>query len=94
MKNTCLIICIILFASNCSATNYYVSNAGNDNNNGKSDAKSWKTIDRVNVQKLLPGDTVFFKSGDIFSGEIVIKYSGREKNRLYLLHMAAARCQL
>ena len=79
MKNACLIICIIFFAFNCLATNYYVSNVGNDNNNGKSDAKSWKTIDRVNVQKLLPGDTVFFKSGDVFSGEIVIKYSGREK---------------
>ncbi len=79
MKNTCLIICSVFFVLNSSAINYYVSNAGNDNNNGKSVDKSWRSIAQVNVQKLLPGDTVFFKSGDVFVGEVVVKYSGKAK---------------
>lgn len=68
-----------MMALYCSATNYYLSNDGNDGNNGKAVAKSWKTIIRLNSQKLLPGDTVFFKSGDVFSGEVLVQYSGKEK---------------
>lgn len=62
----------------CYATRYYLSNNGNDFNNGKSPDKSFKTLNRLNSQKLLPGDSVLFKSGDVFSGEIVVKCSGKK----------------
>lgn len=63
----------------CSATNYYISNAGNDGNNGKAPNKSFKTIYRLNKLKLLPGDSLLFKCGDVFSGQIMVQYSGKEK---------------
>ena len=52
-------------------TTYYVSNAGDDNADGKSPETAWKTIDRVNKQWLLPGDGVLFNRGDIWRGKAV-----------------------
>ena len=78
MKKSCLVICFAIMALHSYATNYYLSNAGNDDNNGKAFNKSFKTIDRLNKLKLLPGDSVLFKCGDIFSGQIMVQYSGKE----------------
>lgn len=47
---------------------YYVSNNGNDKNNGRSPEKAWATIDRVNRAKLKSGDGVFFERGGFFRG--------------------------
>ena len=52
-------------------TTYYVSNAGDDNADGKSPETAWKTIDRVNKQWLLPGDGVLFNRGDLWRGKTV-----------------------
>ena len=52
---------------------YYVSNHGDDSSDGKSPATSWKTLEKVSTAELLPGDTVFFKRGDIFRGTIYVK---------------------
>ncbi|MFW6219120.1 MAG: right-handed parallel beta-helix repeat-containing protein [Bacteroidota bacterium] len=75
---------ILIFISGFSYTglaiNYYVSSAGNDKNSGKSENDAWKSIDRVNRQNLSPGDTVFFLSGDVFKGELIIQYSGSKEN--------------
>ncbi len=64
------------------ATNYYLSNDGNDNNTGKSLVKCWLTIERLNKQKLLPGDSVLFKRNQVFSGQIVVQYSGTVKRQI------------
>jgi hypothetical protein len=61
---------------NSNAKNYYLSSDGNDTNKGISISASWKSIDRLNRQKLSPGDSVFFKCGDVFAGEILIAASG------------------
>src|ERR1022692_1762515 len=54
------------------ATAYYVSGSGNDNNSGLAINAAWRTIPRVNSQKLLPGDQVFFEGGMTFSGSILV----------------------
>ncbi len=75
------LLCCVLFCVTISysfATNYYMSNKGNDTNSGKSAAQAWKTIERLNNQKLLPGDSVFFKSNDVFRGQIQVQYSGNK----------------
>ena len=46
-----------------TGTAYYVSNSGNDGNDGKSPEAAWATIDRVNQASLKPGDAVFFERG-------------------------------
>ena len=45
---------------------YYISNSGNDLNDGKSEEKPIKTIARLNAIFLYPGDKVLFKSGDVW----------------------------
>lgn len=69
----------LLFCStNIYAAEYYVSNSGNDNNNGTSPLTAWKTINKVNNSNLNPGDTVHFKKGDSWK-EYLSPKSGSEK---------------
>ncbi|HMS91318.1 MAG TPA: right-handed parallel beta-helix repeat-containing protein, partial [Candidatus Absconditabacterales bacterium] len=52
---------------------YYVSySSGNDSNNGISQSTPWKTINKVNLQTFLPGDTILFKRGDTWTNETII----------------------
>ncbi|MBO4693643.1 MAG: hypothetical protein J5659_04565 [Clostridia bacterium] len=44
-------------------TSYYVSNAGNDYNSGKSDSAAFATITKAN-NKAVAGDTVYLRRGD------------------------------
>ena len=44
-------------------TAYYVSNSGNDSNDGKTPETAWATISRVNQENLSVGDAVFFECG-------------------------------
>ncbi len=55
---------------------YYVSNSGNDNNDGLSPQTSWNTITKVNNVKLNPGDGVFFKRGDLWRSQLLICQNG------------------
>jgi hypothetical protein len=50
---------------------YYVSLSGNDKNPGTK-AAPFKTIDKVNGLHLVAGDTVYFKSGQIFNGSLLL----------------------
>ncbi len=49
-------------------TVYYVSEKGDDENDGKSPEKAWRTPERVGKQKLNPGDTVLFERGGLYRG--------------------------
>ena len=56
---------------------YFVSSSeGDDSNSGLSAKASWASLDRVNFASLSPGDSVQFKSGDIFYGQLIIDESG------------------
>ncbi len=52
-------------------TNYYVSNLGDDNNDGMSPETAWATLDKVNNAPLNEGDCVLFNRGDFFRGRII-----------------------
>ncbi len=56
-------------------TKYYVSNSGNDENDGKSPETAWATIDRANNHTYEWGDGVLFNRGDFFRGNL-LTYSG------------------
>lgn len=45
------------------AATYYVSNNGNDSNDGLSPETAWKTIARVNQDTYIPGDKILFERG-------------------------------
>jgi hypothetical protein len=69
---------IIAFVGN--STNYYLSNTGSDNNTGTSISSPWKTIAKLNTITYQPGDTIFFKSGDIFRGQITVNQGGNSSS--------------
>ena len=56
---------------------YFVSaSLGDDNNDGRSMSSPWATLARVNEAKFVAGDTVYFKAGDIFAGQLLVDESG------------------
>lgn len=73
-----------------TGTKYYVAEDGNDLNDGLSPEKPWKTLEKVSNAALNPGDGIFLKRGDIFTGQLMAKegvtysaYGEGEKPRLY-----------
>lgn len=59
-----------------SSTYYIDAENGSDLNPGTSSSAPWKTLDKVNQLKLLPGDSVLLKSGSIFLGHLNISAKG------------------
>ncbi len=51
------------------STTFYVSNEGDDTNDGQSTDKPWKTIERVNEEHFIPGDKIFFERGGIWENK-------------------------
>ena len=69
---------------------YYVSAAGNDENDGRSPDSAWKTLERVSSSDFSEGDEVRFRRGDTFRGFVKTRpsvkycaYGEGEKPRLY-----------
>ena len=53
-----------------TGTTYYVdSNGGNDSNEGTSEGKAFRTLDKVNALDLEPGNTVLLKKGSVFEDQ-------------------------
>lgn len=57
-------------AIKAKGTTYYVSNSGDDENDGTSSDKPWKTLNALttNEYKIKEGDAILFNRGDIFRG--------------------------
>jgi hypothetical protein len=58
---------------------YYISVSGNDNNDGRSPETPWKTIARVNAEKLKPGSSILFKSNETFHGTLNLSHKSGSK---------------
>src|ERR1051326_3182390 len=60
--------------ANCSGTAYYVSNSGNDSNNGISTSSPWKTVAHVVAfePSLRAGDCVLFQRGSVWAEQLNI----------------------
>jgi hypothetical protein len=59
-----------------AATFYVSATSGNDANDGLSSATPWKTIWKVNSSSFQPGDSILFKSGDLWREQLVPPSSG------------------
>ena len=69
---------------------FYLSNDGNDQNDGLSPKSPWQSLTRLGQAPLEAGDGVFFRRGDVFRGTIEARagvtyaaYGSGEKPRLY-----------
>ena len=70
-----------LYPVSTSGKTYYVSADGNDANDGLSEEKPLKTIAKANTLKLEAGDSVLFRKGDTFTGNLYYKnLSGTKEN--------------
>lgn len=56
---------------------YIDSQTGNDGNDGKSPEEAWKTLSVVNEMQFEPGDTILFKAGTVYKGQLKPRGSGR-----------------
>ena len=56
-----------------TGTAYYVSENGNDGNDGLSPESAWRTNARVSEADLSEGDAVLFERGGLFRGQIKTK---------------------
>lgn len=78
-------------SASCAGTAYYISNSGNDNNDGLTPETAWATLDRVNAQTFQPGDGIYFERGGIWRGaiktrlnnNIISAYGNGDKPRIY-----------
>lgn len=75
-----LIIIILLFSLNASATNYYISNTGSDAANGLTIGTAWRTIAKINASTFLAGDSILFKKGDSWNERLNPPSSGSVGN--------------
>lgn len=71
-----LLLSLILMAGVANATNYYLSSAGSDSNNGTSASTPWKSMSKIqsicNNGTVKAGDSILFKRGEIFTGSILM----------------------
>jgi hypothetical protein len=59
-----------------SGTAYYVSNLGDDKNDGLTPETAWATITKVNQAPLQSGDAVFFERGGLWRGKVLFCQQG------------------
>lgn len=75
----------------CASTAYYISNEGNDKNDGKSPRTAWASISKINTHNFKAGDVIYLERGGLWRGEpIVLKngvslsaYGKGEKPKIY-----------
>ena len=68
-----------------SANVYYVSSSlGSNQNNGLTPMSPFKSISQLNSMIFNPGDSILFKSGEIFNGMFWVRGSGNPQNPIYI----------
>ena len=74
-----ILVLALLSAGYGTAKDYYIdSQLGNDDNTGTSITNSWKSLSKVNQTLFMPGDTLNFKRGCVWFGQLKPKGSGTE----------------
>ena len=72
-----ILLSLFLLALPARAATYYVDfSGGNDSNNGTSLSAPWKTIAKVNSSTFQPGDSILFKSGEMWREQLNVPSSG------------------
>ena len=64
---------------------YYLdATGGDDNNSGLAPDEAWKSLEKLRGVKLLPGNKVLLKRGEVFNGELEITGQGIPEDRIYI----------
>ena len=66
-----ILVFLLFVVSNIRAAIYYVDSVGGgDGNSGTSSGSAWKTLTNVNAQTFSPGDSLLFKAGGTWTGQL------------------------
>lgn len=82
-----LLVLVFVFLShlNTNAAIYYIdSSNGNDANNGISVDKPWATLHKVNSTDIFPEDSILFKRGSVYSGQLELELQGVEGKIIFV----------
>lgn len=72
-----VLFCVCFFSSTGFASvKYYVSETGNDSDDGLSHATAWRTLNQVNGADIEDGAKVYLNSGDTFSAQSISVHWG------------------
>ncbi len=84
--NRCAALCLwlVLGVESHALTYYLDSTGGNDGSNGTSQATAWKTLAKVNGKTFLPGDSILFKAGGNWTGQLHPGGSGATNNPILI----------
>lgn len=78
-----IVVLVSAMAKPPESSNYYIDSIdGNDNNNGRSPATAWKSIDKVNSTVFQPGDSILFKANCSWTGQLSPKGSGNSEKQI------------
>ncbi len=78
---TLALLCIQFCFS--QGTTYFVDPAGDDSNTGTSQTSPWKSINKVNTTSFLPGDSVLFVKGGVWTdANLVVSSSGTDEAKI------------
>jgi hypothetical protein len=86
MKQHLIVLVLFLQFLSTNATNYYLSSSsGSDQYDGKTPNTAWQSITKLKtvLTALQPGDSVLFKCGDTFSGQLVLSKSGTVAKNIF-----------
>ena len=64
----------LILGETYTGTAYYVSNSGDDGNDGPSPETAWGSLKKVENEKLQYGDAVFFERGGTWYGSLKMQY--------------------
>ena len=82
MKKLMFVLLSVIGSLNLFAVDYYLSSStGNDNNDGQSSQKPFKSLEKIEKLPLSPGDKILLKKGDTFYGCINLKDVAGEKEK-------------
>jgi len=72
-----VLLCCLPAAARPAATDYYVDALlGNDANKGTSPDSAWKTLNKINGTTFQSSDTILFRAGSVWDGQLWPKGSG------------------
>ncbi len=86
MKRGFVFLLTFLGAASAQATNYYLSERGNDTNTGTSIQSPWRSLTKLEsiVNALRAGDSILFERSGVFFGVVSIRASGLPGNEIYI----------
>ena len=85
MKSVCLIIVFLFPYITFAQTTYFVNDlAGHDTNRGTSMNAAFRSIEKINQISLLPGDSILFRCGGVWIGNLFPRGSGTKNKRIVI----------